>query len=236
MSASLPPAAAETGDRASDFGSSEFWRPRVASMAPPSMPPESRAPVIVLSAEQQARRRKFQRLVTYVVGGALLFTAVAALAHFAFGKRELEPGPDSVSSAVHAAAPAAPAASALAAQTSSGANPSPLSAAPHEGNAGANAAWRDFIKSPSVDPSALEAWSSAAATLNSNDVAEARKQLTRKTNMGPRSQREAAGLGLAILWRAQSHPAEARKILTRLAKHGADRSVRDYAGKMLAQG
>ena len=233
MSASLPPAAADTGDRASDFGASEFWRKGVPSMAPASMPPESRAPVVILSAEQQARRRKLQRIVSYVVGGALLFTGVATLAHFAFGTHDLPSATDPGAPAVHAAAPALPVAptpNPSATDTANGGAPISQDGASSASN------WRDFVKSPSADPRTLEAWSSAASGLNGDDLAEALKQLTRKTNVGRRTQREAAGLGLAILWRAQSHQAEAHKMLTRLAKHAADRSVRDYAGKMLAQG
>lgn len=230
MSATVPPGAADTGDRASDFGSAEFWRKGVPSMAPESIPPESRAPIALLSAEQQARRRKLQRLVSYVVGGAVLFTGVATLAHFAFRGRDLPASPTSIPAAVHAAAPS----TAAEARAPSVANEG--SSAQAGARANATSSWREFVKSPSADPRALEDWSDAASTLNGNDLAEALKQLTRMTTTGRRTQREAAGLGLAILWRAQAHPAEAHKMLTRLAKHAGDRSVRDYAGKMLARG
>ncbi len=82
MSATLPPAASEFHDRPSDFGAAEFWRDHSSGARVESIPPESRVPIAVLSPEQQARRHALQRVVSFVVGGLVLFTGAAALAHF----------------------------------------------------------------------------------------------------------------------------------------------------------
>ncbi len=84
MSATLPPTAGL--DRSSDFG--ELWQQAGTASRLQSLAPEAESAEQALTPEQNARRKRLQRLVAGVISGLLAFTALAAIVYMVKSRNE----------------------------------------------------------------------------------------------------------------------------------------------------
>jgi hypothetical protein len=120
MSATLPPTAGL--DRSSDFG--ELWQQAGTASRLQSLAPEAESAEQALTPEQNARRKRLQRLVAGVISGLLAFTALAGIVYMVKSRNEAALLIAEADAAAKAAPPAA-----LEAAPAGASQPAPTAAA-----------------------------------------------------------------------------------------------------------
>lgn len=188
--------------------------------------PDARAAPV--NPELLARRRHFRTWVGRGMGGLVLFTIVAVLAH-GVGQRSTSEAARSSASASEPHPVDSPVSSKAPIVTPAMPGPLAAAAAAPAVVTGAGESLRDVALPPSADTAGLTRWSRLARSATIEEFAEVDAKLAKLVAKRPSSIRDRARLARAILWRERGRGADAHALFDDLALHAKNRDVRALA-------
>jgi hypothetical protein len=223
-----PTSDAPNVDSVSGFSMSELSLDRLQDPPWNDEEPDARAEPV--DPDLLARRRQFRTWVARGMGGLVLFTLTALLAH-GVGQRTT-PRTDRTSAV--ATEPQLPSATTLAVRApvvvpSQAVAPVPAAVAPSAVVAPPGETLRDIALPPVADGTGLAHWASLAKGATAEEFADVDAKLAKLVKSRTASIRDRARLGRAILWRERGRGADVRAVFDDLARHAKSRDVRAAA-------